>query len=835
MARCGASRPLVALLAAGTLLTLLLTPAPPVAAETADHPVERILNFLKTTQRADGRWVPAAQWEAVVAVAALGEDPANVRRGPEAPSALDALAAGRAAYTKTIDWEGAILAIVAAGKDPHNFDGVDYVAKVRGGFAQGQFGDVTWVNDDMWAILSLRSAGVPVDDTQLQAAKTMVVANQNLDGGWPSNGGLKGGASGTDLTGIAVAALRAMDVPADDAAIQAGLAYLRTQQHESGAFLFSGKPNPQATAYALHGILAAGENPRSATWTKPGGNPLSYLWSRQAADGGIRLESGSAGNTWPTTQAVLPLLGIAFPITGFTSAKLDREAITVHVAVPAPLRPVLGNGQPVADAAWDFGDGTTGLGAAVNHAYAAEGRYPVRATAWDTSGRLGVAWGWVTVAPPPVAALNVSVASVHRGTEVRFDASGSHDPAGGALEYRFEFGDGTVREWSPVPTATHAYATPGLHLARLTVRATDGAEASATTEVRVVNRAPSLTLSGPATADRVVPISVAAAAVDPDGDPLRIEWFVDGAPVDSDALLTWTFQHLGDHQVAAVATDPFGATARSELRLRVANAFPTLRVVGTDPAIPLVNETVTVRAAAVDADGPEPRITWHLGDALLGEGATLLWQPREAKTYTLRVEAVDADGARAQATWSVVVRAQPAPQAAGTPEAAPGSEPPVEPKPVPVPEPATQAPPRVPPALVLTASALQVEAGNPVRFTAEAVSVNGSALTISPAPVFEQTFTTPGVHLVNATATDPWGLESQASLLIEVLPAAPREEPPATPLPNLPAAEAAPAPQNRSSPLPAAQTALVESPRDVPVPFVVAFVAVVVAALTRRR
>jgi PKD repeat protein len=51
--------------------------------------------------------------------------------------------------------------------------------------------------------------------------------------------------------------------------------------------------------------------------------------------------------------------------------------------------------------AWDFGDGTTGAGSIVSHAYAAAGTYPVRLTVTDDGGATGSVTRSTTVTAPP--------------------------------------------------------------------------------------------------------------------------------------------------------------------------------------------------------------------------------------------------------------------------------------------------------------------------------------------------------------------------------------------------------------------------------------------------
>lgn len=94
--------------------------------------------------------------------------------------------------------------------------------------------------------------------------------------------------------------------------------------------------------------------------------------------------------------------------------------------------------------------------------------------------------------PPSVTAFSASPYPVAPGGTTSFAASAS-DPDGDALQYRFDFGDGTPKTaWSASASATHVYAQQGHYRAVVQVRDPSGVIASRSTVVSVL--AP---LSGP--------------------------------------------------------------------------------------------------------------------------------------------------------------------------------------------------------------------------------------------------------------------------------------------------------------------------------------------------
>ena len=96
----------------------------------------------------------------------------------------------------------------------------------------------------------------------------------------------------------------------------------------------------------------------------------------------------------------------------------------------------------------------------------------------------------------PVA---VATATPDNGQEpltVTFSSTGSADPEGGALAYEWDFdGDGTTDSTEPGPT--HAYATPGVYQARLTVTDPAGKTGTTVVPITVGNTRPSVVFNGP--------------------------------------------------------------------------------------------------------------------------------------------------------------------------------------------------------------------------------------------------------------------------------------------------------------------------------------------------
>ncbi len=118
--------------------------------------------------------------------------------------------------------------------------------------------------------------------------------------------------------------------------------------------------------------------------------------------------------------------------------------------------------------AWAFGDGATGRGARVSHAYAVAGSYQVTLTVTDNDGLTASASHTVQVSAPnqPPLAVIGGPATAQVGQEVIFDGSGSSDPEGAPLTHAWDFGDGVTGSGQ---TITHTYQHAATYTATLTV------------------------------------------------------------------------------------------------------------------------------------------------------------------------------------------------------------------------------------------------------------------------------------------------------------------------------------------------------------------------------
>ncbi|MCK4449682.1 MAG: hypothetical protein KAX26_03735, partial [Anaerolineae bacterium] len=85
------------------------------------------------------------------------------------------------------------------------------------------------------------------------------------------------------------------------------------QQNDQGSWSSWGSPNANSTAYAMQGLLAAGEDLLADKWLKDGHSPYDALAAFQKPDGPFAAAGSDSGIA--TRQAVPALLGVHYPFT----------------------------------------------------------------------------------------------------------------------------------------------------------------------------------------------------------------------------------------------------------------------------------------------------------------------------------------------------------------------------------------------------------------------------------------------------------------------------------------------------------------------------------------
>jgi hypothetical protein len=288
----------------------------PVPVLGREQRATRALTWMNEQQNADGSWSgfvgpdPGATCDAALAYAAVGFDPDGVTGHESSISAMDYLSATASSFVlKSADSAGKLALVVeAAGGDARDFGGVDIVHTLTNTWYSptlGAFGVPTNTWHQAWPILGLAAGGETVPMSATQALMDL----QNTNGGWKYDlADTWWNTTTPDNTGLAIQALMAANVPITSPSVVSGTSFLRSKQDSKG-----GWGNANATAYAMQGLLAAGENLVADWTTEEGFSPYSALSSLQKADGPFVL--GSDDDSFSTRQAVPALIGAHYPMS----------------------------------------------------------------------------------------------------------------------------------------------------------------------------------------------------------------------------------------------------------------------------------------------------------------------------------------------------------------------------------------------------------------------------------------------------------------------------------------------------------------------------------------
>jgi PKD repeat protein len=213
---------------------------------------------------------------------------------------------------------------------------------------------------------------------------------------------------------------------------------------------------------------------------------------------------------------------------------------------------------------WNFGDGATGSGEVVQHAFRSAGNFTVTLTAIDSIGASNATSQTVTIGQgaQPTAAILTSPSAPNVNEQINFNASTSRPGPGRTIRsYEWDFGDGTTGSGV---TTRHAYATAGIYTAVLTVTDDVGRFATATTTVNVATGNPTADFTfSPSTPTTATTVNFnAGSSTGANGRQIvSYRWdFGDGATA-SGATASHRFVNPGTFTVRLDVTDDLGRTS----------------------------------------------------------------------------------------------------------------------------------------------------------------------------------------------------------------------------------------------------------------------------------
>jgi PKD repeat protein len=287
----------------------------------------------------------------------------------------------------------------------------------------------------------------------------------------------------------------------------------------------------------------------------------------------------------------------------------------------------------------------------VNVTYTESGTYePIaRADGADTDP-----CGTVTVNEPPSAALTVSPNPATTGEAVTFNASGSADPDGRIVEYRWDFdGDGVVDETTNDSQVQHTYSEADVYVPSVTVVDDDGATGFAERDIRVAASVVAACTVEPASVPPGETVTIDATDSE---NAEMIDYDVDGdgeyEVVEETAFtLEWPYEVEGEYtpRVRVYDGEQEDTADCGSVTVEEPNE-PPIPALSMSPRPGTTGQQITFDASAsVDPDGRIVEYQWDFdGDGIIDNRTrdpVTTHTFDQVDVYVPRVTVVDDDGA----------------------------------------------------------------------------------------------------------------------------------------------------------------------------------------------
>ncbi len=348
--------------------------------------------------------------------------------------------------------------------------------------------------------------------------------------------------------------------------------------------------------------------------------------------------SDSAGHSIPVTKSISVTSGLTADFTFSPGRPAIGETVTFSGTAAGGTSPYT--------YAWTFGDGGTGSGPIVSHAFAAADTYPVNLTVTDSVGHLLLVTKSISVASELSADFTFTPVSPVVGETISFSAlvSGGSPP----FTYAWNFGDGTT---SAAATPGYTYARAGSYNVSLTVTDAVGRVASV---VRVVSVA--LALFSDFIFTPSLPLAFEqinfSATVYGGTLPYALTWdFGDGSTA-SGPQVSHIYGTEGSFTVNLTCSDALGRVVHVSktiiVSLFIASGFTLSQT------FPVIGEVVTF---SPEARGGNPPYTfaWNFGDGSTDTGAPVTHAYKSAGAFVVLLAVLDSAGQSSTSTRAILV------------------------------------------------------------------------------------------------------------------------------------------------------------------------------------
>lgn len=380
---------------------------------------------------------------------------------------------------------------------------------------------------------------------------------------------------------------------------------------------------------------------------QPGDRFVFLTTGFTAYSGGLKVQDGVVLATPKAIFAATPGTGAAPLNVTFTSTSLDPiDQALVH--------------------RWTFGDNTPAVSGSelrvVQHEYANAGTYIATLQVTNPANETDQTSKTIRVIVNEVPSVTFTVSDTtgEAPVSIDFDATGTFDPEGTALQLKWDFGDNTPTDFEPfndVVQISHTYQQLGSYTPSLTARDEGGATASVQgpTITLTGNSAPQASfIANPKSGGAPLIVNFDARdSVDPDGDPLTYNWKFGDGGTGTGVQTSHTYTNIGLYTVELTVSDGQGIDTDTDT-IEVKNQPPSVSLSATPTTGNPPLEVTFDASGTFDPEGGPLTYAWNFGDGTtIANGAAV-----EKHTYgtvgsfTARLTVTDDKGES-----SLVVRA----------------------------------------------------------------------------------------------------------------------------------------------------------------------------------
>ncbi len=288
------------------------------------------------------------------------------------------------------------------------------------------------------------------------------------------------------------------------------------------------------------------------TYTVQGLSPATlyafYLTTTDQCSGcGATLPSSSNSNA------------VSFTTVPPLTAQASASSSATDVGLSLTFTCVASGGQSPYTYAWTFGDGSTGNGASVTHAYASPGSKTATCTVTDYIGTQASSPYGVTVYPAPSVTVSVNHTSAAPGSVIGFSASASG--GSGSYSYSWTFGDGTSGSGA---ATSHKYSQPGTYTATVTITDSVGGAASGSKTLSIAYLV--VTASASATSAMIGDnVTFTASPAGGAGGPYTVTWSFGDGSTGTGTSAKHAYASAGTYTPTVTVADASGATNMTTL------------------------------------------------------------------------------------------------------------------------------------------------------------------------------------------------------------------------------------------------------------------------------